>query len=152
MNILQEGENTQSSNTCSQNFSTTPKLFNQNTLNDLVRDLELTKDKAEILASRLNERNLLEPGTKITFYRTRNCELRSYFTMENGLVFARNINDLLKQLDLPYESENWRLFIDSSKSGLKAVLLHSAGWIRRDVQRNLRKYEILIRKTRISPL
>ena len=27
---------------------------------------------------------------------------------------------------IEYKLENWRLFIDSSKSGLKAVLLHNA--------------------------
>lgn len=43
-----------------------PILFSQDALNDLCRDLYLTKDKHELLASRLKERNLLRKGVKIT--------------------------------------------------------------------------------------
>ncbi|KAI0986960.1 hypothetical protein GJ496_007758 [Pomphorhynchus laevis] len=39
---------------------TTPKLFSQIELNDLVRDLTLPKNSAELLTSRLKENNLLE--------------------------------------------------------------------------------------------
>lgn len=42
-----------------------PKLFNQEALNDLVRDLRLPKDAAELLASRLRERNLLTSGMEL---------------------------------------------------------------------------------------
>ena len=37
-----------------------PQLFFQEDLNDLVRDLALSKEKAELLASRLQQNNLLE--------------------------------------------------------------------------------------------
>ena len=43
-----------------------PILINESMLNDLVRDLTLTKDKAEILASCLKQWNLLEKDTKIS--------------------------------------------------------------------------------------
>jgi hypothetical protein len=36
--------------------STEPQLFSQSELNDLVRDLRLSKDSAEVLGSRLNQR------------------------------------------------------------------------------------------------
>ena len=36
-----------------------PDLFDQNALDDLIRDLNLTKDSSELLASRLKERHLL---------------------------------------------------------------------------------------------
>ena len=32
----------------------------------------------------------------------------------------------MEALQIEYKLENWRLFIDSSKSGLKTVLLHNA--------------------------
>lgn len=47
--------------------SSVPQRFNQNELNDLTRDLNLSKKASELLASRLNDKNLLEPETKITF-------------------------------------------------------------------------------------
>jgi len=103
-----------------------PILFNQNDLNDLIRDLNLPKDSSELLASRLKERNLLLPGTKITIYRKRDEEFLKYFSSENSLVYCNDIEGLLNlyKADM-YKPEDWRLFIDSSKESLKAVLLHN---------------------------
>ena len=44
-------------------FSTIPDQFNQEELNDLIRDLNLSKESSELLASRLNENNCLSPET-----------------------------------------------------------------------------------------
>jgi hypothetical protein len=43
--------------------STAPQCFSQSDLNDLVRDLGLPKDSAEVLGSRLKSNNLLSHGT-----------------------------------------------------------------------------------------
>lgn len=56
-----------------------PKLFNQIELNDLVRDLGLTKEKAELLGSRLKEKNLLTVGTNIYVYRKREQQFSQFF-------------------------------------------------------------------------
>ena len=50
-------------------------IISQVELNDLVRDLRLTKGQSELLASRLQEWNLLEDETKVTFYRKRTADL-----------------------------------------------------------------------------
>jgi hypothetical protein len=42
--------------------------LDQNELSDLIRDLNLSKDSSELLASRQKEKNVLKLGTKITFY------------------------------------------------------------------------------------
>ena len=47
-------------------------LFNQIELNNLVRDLHFPKPYAELLASRLNEQNLLIHGTSVTYYLVEN--------------------------------------------------------------------------------
>ena len=48
-----------------------PRGFDEHELNDFVRHLGLIKKKAsEILASRLNEKNLLEQGVKVSYFRT----------------------------------------------------------------------------------
>ena len=39
-----------------------PKVFTQGELNDLVRNLSLSKEKAELLTSKLKEKNLLAVG------------------------------------------------------------------------------------------
>ena len=43
-------------------------LYSQSELNDLIRDLNLPKQSAEVLASRLQEKHLLKSGTSVSFY------------------------------------------------------------------------------------
>lgn len=43
-----------------------PQLFPQIELNDLVRDLGLSKDAAKLLGSRLKNKNLLSSGTSFS--------------------------------------------------------------------------------------
>ena len=50
-------------------LSAKPKPFSQGQLNDLVRDLGLSKESLKILASRLGEHGILDLETKITFCR-----------------------------------------------------------------------------------
>ena len=45
--------------------------FNQAELNDLIRDLSLSKDLSELLLSRLKEKNMLQKEKNVTFYRNR---------------------------------------------------------------------------------
>ena len=79
-------------------LSTKPKSFSQGQLNDLVRDLNLSKKSSEILASRLGEHGVLVPGTKITFYRNRDDLLIRFFTMEAEFVYYNNIPGLPKEM------------------------------------------------------
>lgn len=100
--------------------------FDQHELNDLARDLGLSKKASEILASRLNEKNLLEQGVKVSYFRTRESTFLQYFRSDSGFVFCHNIPRLLKELGVSiYNPNEWRLFIDSSKRSLKCVLLHN---------------------------
>ena len=64
--------------------SYTQEQLNQMELNNLVRDLALSKELSEVLASRLNEKKCQGQGTKITFYRYREQLLR-YFT--KGMIW-----------------------------------------------------------------
>ena len=78
-----------------------------------------------MLASRLQEKRVLEPGMSVTFYRKREKERRKYFHSDSQLVYCNDIKFLLN-MGLPaYNPEDWRLFIDSSKRSLKCVLLHN---------------------------
>lgn len=92
----------------------------------MIRDLDLSKERSELLASRLKERNLLSQGTKITLYRDREKEFLPFFSSDNDIVYCNNIGGLLMILGLSrYKAEEWRLFIDSCKRSLKCVLLDS---------------------------
>ena len=94
-------------------------------LNDLVRDLALSKYKPEILGSRLKQCNLLEQKTKISEFCHRNKKLRSFFDSYNSLCFCNDVDGLMIVLGYEHKCDEWRLFIDSSKESLKAVLLHN---------------------------
>ena len=100
-------------------------MFTQSQLSDLVRDLGLTKDKAELLASRLKEKSFLGEGTSVSYYRKRELQFTPYLEQEGDLVFCSYILGLMRAFGIEYEKETWRLFIDSCKRSLKAVLLHN---------------------------
>ncbi|CAG5048025.1 unnamed protein product [Parnassius apollo] len=102
-----------------------PHILNQSELNDLVRDLELSKSKAQLLGSRLQQWNLLEKGTRISFFRKRDSQFLQLFSKEQDLVYCTDPLTLLQELHLPEDPTALRLFIDSSKLSLKAVLLHN---------------------------
>ena len=75
----------------------TPQKFNQMELNDLIRDLALSKECSELLASRLKEKYLLEEKTNVTFYRTREKNFVKYFDEEDSLVYCNDIIGLFKK-------------------------------------------------------
>ena len=48
------------------------------------------------------------------------------YGLDNDLVYCTDIAQLLHKLGVTqYKTEEWRLFIDSSKRSLKCVLLHN---------------------------
>lgn len=104
-----------------------PQPLTQFELNDLVRVLGLSKQKSEILGSRLQEKNLLQAETNITIYRKRHVELAQFYEMANreSLCVCKDVDSLMFELNITHIPSEWRLFIDASKTSLKAVLLHN---------------------------
>jgi hypothetical protein len=80
--------------------SSEPHLLTQRDLNYLVCDLNLSKKEAEILASRLKGWNLLQQGTKVCFFRSRQDECKCFFSQENDIVFCNDICSVMKPLDI----------------------------------------------------
>ncbi|KAI6655821.1 hypothetical protein LOD99_1962 [Oopsacas minuta] len=101
-----------------------PHIINQSEPNYLVRDLNLTKDQSELLGSRLKGWNLLDEETKVSFFRTRQSDFSVHFEMQGSLCYCNNVDRVMELLGVQHEPSEWRLFIDSSKYRLKAVLLH----------------------------
>ena len=100
-------------------------LVNNAELSDLIRDLALTKGQAELLGSRLKQWNLLAPNTTICSFRYRHKELMQYFTSDNDMCYCNDVNGLMAHLGHEHKVQDWRLFIDASKTSLKFVLLHN---------------------------
>ena len=101
-----------------------PHFLTQADLNDLARDLNLSKLQSELLGSRLQGWNLLEKDTKITKFRKRQNNLASYFSKSEYLVYCNDVSGLMAELGQQHNPDEWRLFIDSSRQSLKAVLIH----------------------------
>lgn len=105
-------------------------MITQQELNDLIRDLGLTKDKGELLSSRLKEWNLVEKCVKVSEQRDRQKPFSKFFATDNGLVHCNDINGLFAELNIAHDTKEWRLFIDGSSQSLKAVLLHNGNLYR----------------------
>ena len=80
---------------------------------------------ALILGSRLKANRMLSTDTTFAWYKHRESEYIRIFTMENSLIYYVDIQGLIEKLGTVYNPSDWRLFIDASKSSLKAVLLHN---------------------------
>lgn len=64
----------------------------------------------------------------MTFYRNREKEFRQYFVKDPklSLVYCTDVEGLINVFKPNcYNAKDWRLFIDSSKRSIKAVLLHN---------------------------
>lgn len=107
-------------------LSSAPQQFRQAELNDLVRDLGLSKKAAELLASRLQEKHLLDRSARVSYFRQRDHMFLEFFSEKKQFVYCSDIAGLLIQLGITvYNPADWRLFLDSSKRSLKCVMLHN---------------------------
>ena len=106
-------------------FCSSPHFPNKTELDDLVRDLHLTKSGAELLTSRLGEWDLLGDDCKSTTYRKRHAEFSLYFTVDDNFCSCKDINGLFAAIAIDHDPSQRRIFIDSSSRSLTAVLLHN---------------------------
>jgi hypothetical protein len=60
----------------------------------------------------------------------RQADIITYYSIEGDLVYQNNIQESMEELQLEHTSGQWRLFIDSCKVTLKAVLLHNGNKFR----------------------
>lgn len=73
-------------------MSSEPHLLDQGDLNDLVRDLNLSKQQAELLGSQLKGWSLLKKETKMCIFRSRHAEFVDYFAFKNEIAFVLTLN------------------------------------------------------------
>ena len=103
-----------------------PELFSQTELNDLIRDLGLSKKSAQMLASRLQEKHLHDDSAKVSYFRKRDQFFVTFLSEQKQFVYCHDIPGLLRQLGIAwYIPSEWRLFLDSSKRSLKCVFLQN---------------------------
>lgn len=98
----------------------------QNRLDLIVRQLKLSQNKQIVLTQHLKAVNILAPGVRVYDARGRQREFLKYFDRsdDNSFAYCNDIPGLMRAMGHHYKPEEWRLFIDSSKASLKAVLLY----------------------------
>lgn len=87
-----------------------------------VRRFDLPKWKANLFAQDMYRMGYLEPGTLRSFDK---CDeaFSEFFLEEGPIIYCPDIDALCRQgFGFEHKSDEWRLFIDSSKLSLKAVL------------------------------
>ena len=91
-----------------------PVPLTQAELNDLTQDLNLSKESAQLLGSRLQEKRLLVPGTTFHWYREREREFRYLFTIDKAfsLAYCNNIAGLIEFLGLTYGSSSTEMLTE----------------------------------------
>lgn len=61
----------------------------------------------------------------MTAFRRRQKRMQEFFTVnrENTFAYCHDIENLMSEMEVVFDVDDWRLFINSSKTSLKAVLL-----------------------------
>ncbi len=88
-----------------------PKTFTQDEVNDLVRDLALSKEKAELLASRFKQKHLLNKNVLICHYLSRNFQLATFFKVDGLLCYCHDIIGPFTNLLQIHIASEWRLIL-----------------------------------------
>jgi hypothetical protein len=76
------------------------------------------------LPSRLQQWNFLDNTVKVTAIHSCEKDFEQFFIMQSKVTACKNVEGLMAAMNIMYNLEEWRLFIDPSMYRLKAVLLH----------------------------
>ena len=102
-----------------------PHWITQEDLNDLPRDLYLSKQQSKLLASQLKQWYLVKTDVRITSFRTQSKDFASFLDIKKQVVLLHKCFWLVHLPWFPTQSLREASFIDSSKRSLKAVLWHN---------------------------
>jgi hypothetical protein len=58
-------------------------------------------------------------------FRHQQKDIAQYFSSAGDLVYCTDIDKIMAALGQDHKTDEWRLFVDSSKHSIKAVLLHN---------------------------
>jgi len=111
----------------------------------MIRSLKLSQRQSIFLAKDLKQTNILAVDVRI--YGAINRFTNFFKSIENNsLAYCTDIRGLILTMQNEYNPEHWRLFINSSKSSLKGVLLHQFKKFHSDCTEHQYKRDICIAK------
>jgi hypothetical protein len=93
-------------------------------LDTLVKEFSLSKSDSQKMGRMLRSFHVLDSSTCYSQYRDRDLRYSPFFRVEDHIVYCCDISGLLKGLMFDCTLNNWWMFIDSSCSSLKVVMLH----------------------------
>ncbi|GBN67158.1 hypothetical protein AVEN_210986-1 [Araneus ventricosus] len=85
----------------------------------------MTKSITGVFGSRILQRKYDSMHESLCKDRCFYLAARGSFCQDGDVILCNDVDSLFKALELQHNPEEWRLFIDSSKVSLKAVLLHN---------------------------
>lgn len=94
----------------------TPRHFmSQSELNDLIRDLRLSKKSAEMMGSRMQQFHFLDDDVSTTAIRKPKDTLSCFDINADGkIAYCKDVDGLFQVLGHDHDPNEWRLFIDGS--------------------------------------
>lgn len=98
--------------------------ISQSQLDALIKEFGLSKFDSQKMGKILQSFNVLESDTTYSHYRNRDIRYAKYFSVDGVTVYCHDIKGLLIELKFDNDINNWWIFIDSSTTSLKTVLLH----------------------------
>lgn len=122
--LLQSKSDDNSDDEFQVNDCSEPVLFSQSELNNLTPNLAISRDSAHAVVP-LQEKNLLTPGTSFTWFQNQEKDCAPYFPQDGELVNGSDVSGLMQMFIIQHKVADRRLFIDSSQTSLRAVLLHN---------------------------
>lgn len=75
-------------------------MFDQKDFNNIIRDVNLSKESLDVLASQLRPKNLLGKYTKVNLFRNRDAKFIVLFNKPLKLVYCSVIKEVLLMLDV----------------------------------------------------
>lgn len=103
-------------------------LLTQQNVSDIIKKLNLDKERGELLASILKRLKITTNDFRITFYRNRTKELKNFFKTPIGLpntVYLDDLSGYLEYCNTEFNSNKWRLFFDSNTTSFKCCLIYN---------------------------
>lgn len=106
--------------------------LNQHTFNDFCRQFIGGKKSCASVGKFFNDHGILEESVDWTSHLQRETSLSKYFDeLPDGTPFCKDVDLLIEDwFEMPYDANEYRLFMDSGKGSLKAVLLSNGGHLK----------------------
>ncbi|KAI6656077.1 hypothetical protein LOD99_11338 [Oopsacas minuta] len=85
----------------------------------------ICRKKSRTSCIKASKKEFTHQNVIVSSYREPNFDLAQYFTFDGPLCYSNGTDRLISSLSQEHSSFDWRLYIDSSKRSLKAVLVRN---------------------------